>query len=100
MDDLDGTFGGEYTMAGFFREGPQPARNPLQRLIQSSTAIRDPLPPHLALLALTRKGKQDRALRRMLARAAISPTTAAKGVEVAARKRLNPILVGKRRYGH
>ena len=90
-NEWGGVFGPDSNPIGLFADGPQPAKNPLQRLIVSSSAHRDPLPPHLAQMALTVRGRIERRLRRMLARAGVTPQLAAKPVEEVTRRQRKPL---------
>jgi hypothetical protein len=90
-----GTIGPDDNLQGLYQHGPLPAANPLQRMIQSSKAATDPLPPHLASLVLTRQAKLERRLARMLARARVSPTVASLPVEEVTKRRLKPLRCGR-----
>lgn len=81
---------------GLYAEGPQPALSPLVRLIQSSAAQGDPLPPALANAALSRDAQRSKRFRSFLVRSGIRPNMAQRPpAQVRPRKRLKPLRVGR-----
>ncbi len=90
-----GYFGPDDNLRGVFADGPQPACNPLARMVKSSEADQTALPAPLAKLALTRRAKIERRLLRMIARARLTPVLASLPVEQAVKRRLAPMRVGR-----
>jgi hypothetical protein len=90
-----GTAAPDHGPDGLYLYGPAGPKNPLARLIQSSKASTDPLPPHLAALVLTREARKEQRLRQMLARAKITTILAQLPAEQSARRRLPRLRCGR-----
>ena len=69
-DGWGGPVGRDDNDAGVYAPGPQPAIAWIYRLVVTSIAQGEPLPPHLAVI-LTRAAQQDRRIRQMIRRARI-----------------------------
>lgn len=78
------TFAPDHNTAGFYYDGPQPARNPLGRMQGSQSPDAVALPPQLARLCLTRAARRAVKLKSLL-------------VRQAPKKKLAPLVLGKRR---
>lgn len=97
IDGWGGTAAPDHGPDGLYLYGPAAPTNPLARLIQSSKAVNDPLPVHLAALVLTRQAQVESRLRQMLTRARISAVVAQLPAEQSARRRLPPLRCGRGR---
>lgn len=82
-----GAVGPDDNVQALYAFGPQPPPNPLARLVVTSTAQGEPLPPHLAALCLTAEAIRTQRLRQMLFRACIDPKTASKAAALIRRTR-------------
>ena len=96
-----GTVGPDDNERGVYSEGPQPASPHWTKILKTPAVdekVRgDTLPPSLAQMVLTRDGKLEQRLRRMLARARIATVVAQAPVETFVRRGLVPLRVGKGR---
>lgn len=98
IEGWGGTAARDHLPNGLYREGPQPACPPWQRLMGVQSSPEQPLPPQTAKI-LTRAEKIRMLVHRITLRQMMPKVVPIYREAKEVRRRLAPLVLGKRKYG-
>lgn len=98
IDGWNGTAARDHLPNGLYAHGPQPACPPWHRLMGHQSSPEEPLPPGLAVI-LTLRERVRMCVTRTTIRQALPRAVPVHREASEVKRRLRPLLLGKRRFG-